>query len=191
MASLIKGFNFLFGILLALLFKRVMHFLSRRGHRTLPLLDRYVMHNVASLSFNVMITASVMAISIQAISSYWEVLLTVAVVGAVATLFFVTWFAKKVFLQHTLHYSLAMFGMLTGTASTGIALLRGLDPDLDTDVAKNFVLGSAVAAPLGFPLMILLGLPIIGFTENNPMYYYLTFLANLGLYAFVNWDSAL
>jgi|LFRM01.1.fsa_nt_gb hypothetical protein len=41
---------------------------------------------------------------------------------------------------------MAMFGMLTGTASTGIALLRGIDPDLETDVAKNLVLGSAVAA---------------------------------------------
>jgi len=72
-----------------------------------------------------------------------------------------------------------MFGMLTGTASTGIALLRGIDPDLDTDVAKNLVLGSAVAAPLGLPLMVLLGLPIIGYTENNPSYYYITFFGIL------------
>ncbi|HHU93238.1 MAG TPA: S-layer homology domain-containing protein, partial [Halanaerobiaceae bacterium] len=70
-----------------------------------------------------------------------------------------------------------MFGMLTGTASTGLALLRGIDPDLQTDVAKNLVLGSAVAAPLGFPLMAILGIPIIGFTTNNPIYTYITFIA--------------
>ena len=179
-ASLIKGFNYLFGIILALLFKRGMLFLSEKGHRTSPLLDQYVMHNIASLSFNIMITTSVMAISIQAIKSYWEVLLVVSLVGAIATFLFVNWFARRVFLNHTLHYILAMFGMLTGTASTGMALLRGLDPDLDTDVAKNFVLGSAVAAPLGIPLMVLLGLPIIGFTEGNPLYYYVTFFGILG-----------
>lgn len=178
-ASLIRGFNFLFGIILALAFKRGMHYLSDRGHRALPLLDRYVMHNIASLSFNIMITASVMAISIQAIRGYWELLLGVAAVGAIATLLFVTWLGKRVFLNHSLHYRLAMFGMLTGTASTGMALLRGIDPNLDTDVAKNFVLGSAVAAPLGIPLMVLLGLPVIGYAENNPAYYYVTFLAIL------------
>jgi len=70
-----------------------------------------------------------------------------------------------------------MFGMLTGTASTGIALLRGIDPDLETDVAKNLVLGSAVAAPLGFPLMAILGMSIIDFTTSNPVYSYITFIA--------------
>lgn len=178
-ASLVRGFNYLFGILLALLFKRVVSVLTKRGHRAEPMVDKYVMHNIASLSFNVMITASVMAISIQAIRSYWELLLVVSLVGAVASLLFITWFARKVFLNNTLHYILAMFGMLTGTASTGMALLRGLDPDLETDVAKNFVLGSAVAAPLGIPLMVLLGLPIIGYSEGNPIYYYITFFAIL------------
>jgi ESS family glutamate:Na+ symporter len=72
---------------------------------------------------------------------------------------------------------MAMFGMLTGTASTGIALLRGIDPDLETDVAKNLVLGSAVAAPLGFPLMAILGMSIIGFATSNPVYSYITFIA--------------
>ena len=58
-----------------------------------------------------------------------------------------------------------------------MALLRGVDPNLETGVAENFVLGSAVAAPLGIPLMILLGFPIVGYTENNPAYYYITFFA--------------
>lgn len=178
-ASLVRGFNFLFGIILALLFKKGMEYLSQRGHRAEPLLDKYVMHNIASLSFNIMITASVMAISIQAIRGYWELLLGVALVGAIGTLVFVTWLSRKVFLHNPLHYNLAMFGMLTGTASTGMALLRGIDPDLDTDVAKNFVLGSAVAAPLGIPLMILLGVPIVGFTAGNSLYYYVTFFALL------------
>lgn len=176
-ASLIKGFNYLFGILLALLLKRGIYLLSQKGHRTKPLLDYYIMHNISSLFMNLMITASVMAISIEAIKAYWELLLAISVVGAITTYIFVVWLGKRVFLNNTLHYLLAMFGLLTGVASTGIALLRGLDPDLETDVAKNLVLGSAVAAPLGIPLMVLLGFPIIGYTENNSMYYYITFFA--------------
>lgn len=118
-----------------------------------------------------------MAISIGTIREYWELLLVLSLVGAFSTYFFTFWLGRKMFLNNTIHYILAMFGMLTGTASTGLALLRGIDPDLQTDVAKNLVLGSAVAAPLGFPLMAMLGLPIIGFTTNNPVYSYITFIA--------------
>lgn len=175
-AGLVKGFNFLFGILLALLFKVILKLLAKRGHRTNELVDSYLMHNLSSFAFNVMITASVMAISIQAIKDYWELLLGVTVGGTILTLIYIVWFAKKAFKEHTRHYTLAMFGMLTGTASTGMALLRGIDPDLETPVAKSFVLGSAVAAPLGIPLMLLLGVPIIGYTENNPSLYYITFI---------------
>lgn len=178
-ASLVKGFNYLFGILLALLLKAIIHFISLRGHRSKPLLDSYLMNNISSLFFNIMITASVMAISVEAIKNYWEMLLAISIIGGIASYIFIVWFGKKIFLNNQLHYILAMFGMLTGTASTGIALLRGIDPDLDTDVAKNLVLGSAVAAPLGLPLMVLLGLPIIGYTENNPSYYYITFFGIL------------
>lgn len=176
-ASLVKGFNFLFGIILATFFKRMILFLSRRGHRTESLLDSYLLNNISSLFFNIMITASIMAISIEEIQGYWELLLVVAIVGAFTTYFFTIWLGKKMFLNNTIHYILAMFGMLTGTASTGLALLRGVDPDLKTDVAKNLILGSAVAAPLGFPLMAILGMPIIGFTTNNPVYSYITFIA--------------
>lgn len=178
-ASLVRGFNYLFGIILAILFKRIIFFTSRRGHRSKPLLDTYIMHNISSLFFNIMITASVMAISIEAVKSYWELLLAVSLIGVIATYIFIISFGRKLFSNNPLHYILAMFGMLTGTASTGLALLRGIDPDLETDVAKNLVLGSAIAAPLGIPLMVLLGLPIIGYTENNPSYYYITFFAIL------------
>ena len=119
-----------------------------------------------------------MAISIQAIREYWELLLVVAIVGAFTTYFFTIWLGRRMFLNNTTHYILAMFGMLTGTA-TAWPSLEGIDPDLKTDVAKNLVLGSAVAAPLGFPLMAILGMPIIGFTTGNPVYSYITFIAIL------------
>ena len=180
-ASLVRGFNFLFGILVALVIKRILQFLNARGHRALELIDDFTMQNVTSFAFSVMITSSVMAISINAIRDYWLLLLTMSVGGAIATLFFVTWFGQKIFRFHTRHYILAMFGMMTGTASTGLALLRGVDPNLETDVARNLVLGSAIATPLGLPLMALLAVPIVGYTENRPSLYLVT-LGSLTLY---------
>lgn len=179
-AGLIDGFNYLFGILISIGLKKILVALSKRGHRTRELVDSYLMHNIASLSFNIMITASVMAISISVIKDYWELLVAVSVGGAVTVLIFTVAFGKVAFKYDPWHYILAMFGMMTGTASTGIALLRGVDPELDTDVANNLVLGSAVAAPLGIPLMILLSLPTISYLNGTTIYYYIAFFGILG-----------
>lgn len=178
-AGLIDGFNYLFGILISIGLKKLLNLLEKRGHRTRELIDSYLMHNIASLSFNIMITASVMAISLTVIKEYWELLIAVSVGGAITVLIFVVTFGKVAFKHDPWHYILAMFGMMTGTASTGIALLRGVDPELDTDVANNLVLGSAVAAPLGIPLMIMLSLPTISYMNGTTVYYYVSFFGIL------------
>ena len=86
-ASLVRGFNFLFGILLAMVFKRIVLFFSQRGHRAEPLLDSYLLNNISSLFFNIMITASIMAISIETIREYWELLLVLSTCGCLFDLF--------------------------------------------------------------------------------------------------------
>jgi ESS family glutamate:Na+ symporter len=46
---------------------------------------------------------------------------------------------------------------MTGTASTGIALLREKDPYFETPAANDIVYGSSMAIPLGFPLLLFVG----------------------------------
>jgi len=48
-----------------------------------------------------------------------------------------------------------MYGMLTGTASTGIILLREIDGDFKTPAADNMVYQNFPAIVFGFPLMFL------------------------------------
>ncbi|MBR6322825.1 MAG: hypothetical protein IKR59_08150, partial [Lachnospiraceae bacterium] len=45
--------------------------------------------------------------------------------------------------------------MLTGTASTGVMLLREVDPDIKTPTADNLVYQNFPAMILGFPIMLL------------------------------------
>lgn len=47
------------------------------------------------------------------------------------------------------------YGMLTGTASTGIILLRELDPDFKTPASENLVYQNFPAMVFGFPMMLL------------------------------------
>ena len=48
-----------------------------------------------------------------------------------------------------------MYGMLTGTASTGTILLREIDGDFKTPASDNMVYQNFHAIVLGFPMMFL------------------------------------
>jgi ESS family glutamate:Na+ symporter len=48
--------------------------------------------------------------------------------------------------------------MLTGTISSGVLLLREIDPDLSTPAANNLITGSSFGIILGAPVLILVGL---------------------------------
>ena len=48
-----------------------------------------------------------------------------------------------------------MFGMLTGTASTGVILLREIDGHFKTPAADNLVYQNFPAIVFGFPMMLL------------------------------------
>ena len=63
--------------------------------------------------------------------------------------------AKKFFKDYAEEQFVAMYGMLTGTASTGLVLLRELDPEFKTPVSDNLVYQNIPAIIFGFPLMII------------------------------------
>ena len=51
-----------------------------------------------------------------------------------------------------------MFGMMTGTISSGILLVREIDPDFKTPAANNLVSGSGVAIAFGAPMLVLISM---------------------------------
>jgi ESS family glutamate:Na+ symporter len=48
--------------------------------------------------------------------------------------------------------------MLTGTISSGVLLLREIDPDLSTPAANNLITGSSFGIVLGAPILVLVTL---------------------------------
>ncbi len=164
--STLYGFCYIFGIFLAMSLRGLLRLFEERGHRTKPLIDNYMMHNISSFAFNIMITASVMSIKISSIQKFYVELIALTIVGTIGTLIFITKFGRYLYKENTNEYILAMFGMQTGIAATGVALLRGLDPDLETDTSDNvIVLGSAFAAPLAIPIIAVLAFPLIAYSN--------------------------
>lgn len=193
-AGVFHGFNFLLGILYALLFKRIITSLEAKGKNVNFMTNNYVLSNISSTAFNFMITAAVLTITVTAIKSYAVLVLVMAVIGGLFTYLFLHFVIKKVYDEkYFVHYFLGFFGMLTGTVSTGMALLKGVDPKLESPVAEEIVIGSGTAISMALPLFAVLMLPTLAIVNSNPFNNLLSFIilggyfiVLLGVLLFIN-----
>ena len=155
MRATIYGFNFLLGVLAATLVKTVMNFCRKKNiiHRNYT--NDFLLTRATNFFYDIMVTASIAAIRMSIIGKYWAVLLVMGVVGLVITYVYVYYVCRKLFPAYAEQQFLAMFGMLTGTASTGVILLREIDGDFKTPVADNLVYQNFPAMIFGFPILLL------------------------------------
>ena len=102
-----------------------------------------------------MVVAGIAAIRLDVLENYWGIMLVLGIIGAAVTYFYIRFVCKVLFRRYQEEQFLAMYGMLTGTASTGIILLREIDKDFKTPAADNLVYQNFPAIVFGFPLMLL------------------------------------
>ena len=155
MRATIYGFNFILGVLAATLLKTVMNALQKRNiiHRNYT--NDFLLTRATNFFYDIMVTASIAAIRLNIIGQYWVVLLVLGVVGMIVTYVYAYFICRRLFPAYTEQQFLAMYGMLTGTASTGIILLREIDGDFKTPVSDNLVYQNFPAMVFGFPILIL------------------------------------
>ena len=153
--STIFGFNFLLGTLSALLVKLMLNLLKKGKLMHRDYLNNFLLSRIAGFAFDIMIVAGIGAIQIEMIKDYWLVLLIMALFGVVSTFLYIRFVSKKLFGAYRHEEFLVMFGMLTGTASTGVILLREIDPLFETPASDNAVYQSFPAILLGFPMMLI------------------------------------
>jgi len=155
MKSVIYGFNFLLGVLAATLVKVVLNWMRkkriiRREHR-----NYFLMTRASNFFFDLMVVAGIAAIRLSALEKYWGIMLILGVVGLVITYLYNLFVARALFPEYPEEQFLTMYGMLTGTASTGVILLREIDGDFKTPAVDNMVYQNFPAIVFGFPLMLL------------------------------------
>ena len=105
--------------------------------------------------FDIMVVAGIAAIRLGVLKDYWGIILIMGVVGLISTYLYNYFIAKTLFKEYQEEQFLMMYGMLTGTASTGIILLREIDGEFKTPAADNMVYQNFPAIVFGFPLMLL------------------------------------
>jgi ESS family glutamate:Na+ symporter len=157
-SSLLWGFNFIFGSLIAMLIRLVFSHLRRFKIMTHQYQNNYLLSRISGLAFDIMIIAGIATIEIADLKGLWAPFLLMAAAGALFTLLYLLWICKRIYPDYYLEGMLSMYGMMTGTISSGILLLRELDPNYHTPAADNLVSGSAFAVLFGFPLLALIGI---------------------------------
>lgn len=155
MRSVIFGFNFLLGVLSASLVKLILGRLRKAGLVKKEYVNNFLMTRVGNFLFDVMVVAGIAAIRLRVLQNYWAVILIMGVVGLVITFIYNRIVAKTLFPEYREEQFLMMYGMLTGTASTGVILLRELDGDFRTPASDNMVYQNFPAIVFGFPMMLL------------------------------------
>jgi ESS family glutamate:Na+ symporter len=122
------GNIFVWGILMAMLIKAIM-----KKVKLSYIIDDKFQKSITGFLVDYLMLSALMAISLQVISDgIVPVLLTVVIVGSL-TFFIVKYFAIR---SDRFQYERFMceFGIVTGTAATGMLLLRSVDPQFRTPV---------------------------------------------------------
>ena len=155
MKSVIYGFNFLLGVLAATLVKFVLKLLKKSNLMHRSYTNNFLLTRISNFFFDVMVVAGVAAIRLDTLENYWGIMLILGVAGLVSTYVYNHFVAKKLFPDYPEEQFLMMYGMLTGTASTGTILLREIDGEFKTPAADNMVYQNFPAIVFGFPMMLL------------------------------------
>ncbi len=153
--STIYGFNFLIGTLVAVILKAIMKLLKKGKFMHRDYVNNFLLSRIAGFAFDIMIVAGIGAIQIDLIKDYLGVILIMCLLGVVGTFLYIKIVSNTLFPSYRHEEFLVMFGMLTGTASTGVILLREIDPMFETPASDNVVYQTFPAIILGFPMMIL------------------------------------
>ena len=156
--SLLWGFNFIIGSVLAMLVRIVLDKGRKLGLITRQYQNNYLLNRISGFFFDIMIVAGVASINLEDISGLWLPFLLMSLAGGFGTWWYLKLVCRRVYSDYYQEGLISMYGMLTGTIGSGVLLLREVDPELATPAANNLVVGSSYAIVLGAPVLVFISL---------------------------------
>lgn len=147
--KIIWGIFFGIGLAMAVLVTKVMKKLG-----VAELADPGIQRHVTGFSLDFMIAATLMAIQMAVV---WVNIIPIVIIslsGGFATLFAILYFGKR---QDSLALERTVFvyGTYTGQLSTGLLLLRIVDPDFESDILKELAIYPFLVFPFTISFMLL------------------------------------
>ena len=156
--TLIWGFNFIIGAALAILLRTLLQKGKHAGLIKRQYQNNYLLNRISGFFFDIMIVAGIASINIEDLKGLWIPFILLSAAGGIITWIHLSFVCRKVYPGYYYEGLISMYGMMTGTISSGVLLLRELDPDLSTPAASNLITGSSFGIILGAPVLVLVGL---------------------------------
>ncbi|MCU0844895.1 MAG: hypothetical protein MUC76_08210 [Spirochaetes bacterium] len=144
------GFFFFWGLLVGLL-SRLAFQKAGAGH----MIDPGTQTRITGFCVDILVAATLIAVKLSVVWEYIVPLVLIALVGGVWTTLYMLYFGRRCE-GHGFERMIVQYGCNTGTVSTGLVLLRVVDPYFKTTVAFETGLYSIFATPfiLGTMLFI-------------------------------------
>lgn len=156
--SLFWGFNFIFGSAFAILARTILKSLRNIKWMQYQYQNNYLLSRISGLAFDIMIVAGVGSIEFEDLVGLWVPFVLLVIAGAVLTLLHLSYVCKRAYKDYYYEGLVSMYGMMTGTISSGVLLLRELDPLTKTPAANNLVVGSSFGILLSAPILVLVSM---------------------------------
>lgn len=151
--SSIWGFFFLFGLVVAILI-RILIQASPFGR----LLNHPLQRRITGFSIDYLIVATGCGIELVVVGKHIAPLILIAVTGGIFTTVVVLLLGSKLS-DYKLERTVSIYGVVTGTVSSGLMLLRIVDPELKSPVAREIGFMNIFAVPVVGGLTCLLNAP--------------------------------
>ncbi|MDR0502692.1 MAG: hypothetical protein LBH16_05160 [Treponema sp.] len=156
--DIIWGFNFIFGALLAVALRGIINLGHNIGWVNRQYQNNYLLARISGFAFDIMIVCGICTIDFQKLAGLWIPFSLMCLFGTVGTLLYHKIMCKVLYPGYYYEGFISMFGMQTGVISSGILLLREIDPRFETPAATNLVLGSSFAIGFGVPMLLLINM---------------------------------
>lgn len=157
-STLLWGFNFIIGSAIAIACRSLFKGLRYAKWMNRQYQNNYLLSRISGLAFDIMIVSGIAGINIEDLSGYWLPFILMAVLGGVGTFIYLMYMCKRLYQGYEYEGFFSMFGMLTGTISSGVLLLREIDPQMTTPAANNLITGSSFGILFGAPVLLIVSL---------------------------------
>jgi ESS family glutamate:Na+ symporter len=167
LASNLWGINFIFSALTAIIVRKIMVKTDLAY-----VLDDDTLSRISGLAVDFMLAGSIAAISLVFVGKYWlPILLMASLCGAMTTIV-IPWMCSRMFNNYVFQRMLMIYGVSTGTLSTGLALLRVMDPEFKTSVASEYMLSAGLTFVLAVPFILSINFPAYAATKGSMLWYW-------------------
>ena len=155
-STLLWGFNFIVGSIVATACRELFVNLRKVKIMNHQYQNNYLLSRISGVAFDFMIVAGIASIEISDLSGRWLPFLLMAILGGIVTFAYLMFMCRKLYPNYVYEGFFSMFGMLTGTISSGVLLLREIDPELETPASNNLVTGSSFGIVFGAPMLLII-----------------------------------